>query len=418
MKYLFPLICFSYALLFYGFFHFDSSFIWGFFPNTIYNSWIFIIFAALFLLFFSDISKSFNLNKNTNSAIQIKKDKEYYKQYFKEIFLNYSHYLSYIFFYVWVFVVAKFLPWVYFSYCLFAANIFVVLFFLSFRNLSFSLDFLRINQLIFSLIYVWSYIYILFTGNNFFSFIDFVNSFIIIASFVFILKSIPSLKKDSFFISNFYAYVYGFIMFYLSFIFKDTYIFLTVSNIFLSLWLISLSQYVPEEKADTKSLRLFWIVLWYIWCLAGILYLLKFWNNNIFIYLALIVWIVSNFLFHKLYQNYISYLVSIVTFSVLLFIPSFWNIDWAYNFIFVLFLSYFIVWVSFFFSEFYSHDNFFLHFVSYIYNFAWIILFFMFYGPNFLEVAMLMFVEFLYFFASYYKLSPQKYLLKTSKNLE
>ncbi len=418
MKFLFPIICFAYATLFYVFFHFDSTFIGGFFPNTLFNAWIFIILALLFLLFFSDISKHLHISKVNNGIIKKKKDKEYYKQYFKEIFLNYSHYLSYIFFYIGVFVVVKFIPWVYFSYCLFAANIFVVLFFLIFKNLSFSLDFLRINQLIFSLIYLWSYIYILFTGDNFFSFIDFVNSFIIILSFLFILNVSPSLKQDSFFIWNFYAYVYGFIMFYLSFIFEDRYIYLTVTNIFLSVWIISLSQYIPEEKTDTKSLRLFGVVLGYIGCLIGIVYLLQFSYNNIFIYFALIIWIVSNFLFHKLYQNYISYFFSIVTFSALLFVPSFWNIDWAYNFIFVLFFSYFLVWISFLFSEFYTQDSFFLHLVSYIYNFAWISLFFMFFWPSFLQVAMLMFIEFLYFFISYYKLSPQRYLLKTSKSLE
>jgi len=416
MKYLFPLICLAYASIFFAFSYFWGNFTASIFPGMVYNSIIFILFAVTFLIFFSDIWKTI-FKKWEDTQVKKKKDKEYYKQYLKSIILNYSHYLSYIFFYLWVFIVTSFLPWIYFSYCFLAANIFVILFFLSFKHLSFAFDFLRINQIIFSLIYVWSYVYILFTWNNFFWFIDFVNSFIIILSFLFILKLLPVLKKDNFFILNFYTYVYAFIMFYVSFIFENTYIFLTVSNIFLSLWIISLSQYLSNDKINTRSMRLFWVILWYIGCVAWTLYLTKFWYN-IFIYVALIVGIISNFLFHIRYQNYVSYLFSIVIFSVLLFVPSFWNIDGVYNFIFVLFLSYFLVWISFFYSEFHSYDSYFLHFLSYIYNAAWITLFFVFYSPNFIQVALLMFVEFLYFFLSYYKLSYQSGLLKTQKNLE
>lgn len=415
MRYLFPLICLGYASIFWVFYYFFQIPLNSLFPSILFSIFLFIFFAVFFLFSFSDYSHK--LFAETSIQIFEKRDAWYYKKLFKTVLIQYSHYISYVFFYIWAYIVTQFFPWSYFSYSLLGINIFVILFFLSFKKLSFALDFLRINQIIFSLIYVWSYIYILFSGNNFFGFIDFVNSFIIILSFLLILKVSPVLVWDKFFIANFYLYIYFFIMFYLSFMFESNYMFFTITNIGLSVIFLYLSESSYLDILHTPSVRASALLLWYLGIWVGLFYLM-FHEQNMFIYMMIIIWTISNFLFHKKYQNYISFFCAIVAFSLLLFIPSFWNINGAYNYIFIFFLSYFLILYTYFFENMHSYDSFFIHCMSYIYNFIGIGFFLVFYSPSHLQIAILMFFEFLYFFCSYYKLTEQKHLLKSTESLE
>lgn len=413
MKILFPLICFAYAWIFYVFFQWwGGMIIHSIFPSLLYNTLFFILIALYFLFSFSNLrSNIFSSEKPKN--ISPPKNLSYYKEIFKDTFLSYSHYLSYIFFYLWVFIVVKFLPWIFFSYCLLFANIFVLLFFILFRNSRFSLDFLRVNQIIFSCIYIGSYVYILISGNNFFSFIDFLNSFLIIFSFLLCLKVCPPLARDSFFVWNFYLYLYSFVIFYTSYFFENKLVFLSVVNIVLSILVVTLAQIFQHLSLDRRKIRGIWIILGYIWAIIWAFYLI-YYSESIVIYISLIIVLIHNFLFHQQYQNYVSYLLSVCLFSLLLFMPSFWNINGMYNFIFIFFFSYFLILFTYFFWNIHEYDSYFLHFLSYIYNFFGIIFFFVFYSPGLLEIALLMFLEFLYFFWSYHKLSREKVSLKNN----
>ena len=401
-------ISFLYAFLFYVLF----SSIWSksfaeawFFPSLLFPFFLFIIIWVFFLIIFSKYSPFFLENKK-NRVIKPKKD---FKKIGKELFFSYSHYLSYFFFYLSIFLLSKYSTTIHFWYCILLANIFVFWFFHFFRNLHFSKAFLRINQIIFSLIYLVSYAVIFFTKNNFFLPIDFFNSILIIVSFFISVHYDKDLRSDNFFIVNFFLYVYGVIIFYLNFLFTDIPFFITIIHIILSIIIIWYSRYGNVPSSYKVTLRAFWVVLWYIWMFVWLYYLIYMWLNSI-VYFFIALACISNFLFHKTYQNYISLFFSIVWFSFLLFIPSFWNINWLYNYIFILFFSYFLIFYTYFFEQKFEIENYFIHFLSYIYNFVWIIFFLIFYSPSILQVALLMFIEFIYLFTSYYKLTVQKRL--------
>jgi hypothetical protein len=337
----------------------------------------------------------------------VKKPKKNYKKIAKELFVSYSHYLSYFFFYISIFLLSKYSATIHFWYCILLANIFVFIFFHFFRNMHFSKDFLRINQIIFSFIYLVSYAVIFFTNDNFFEPIDFFNSILIIGSFFMSVHFDKNLRSDTFFIANFFLYVYGVIIFYLSFLFTDIPFFESIIHIMLSIIIIWYSRYATVPTLYKVTLRAFWVVLWYIWMLVWLYYLIYIWLQSI-VYFFIALACISNFLFHKAYQNYISLFFSIITFSFLLFIPSFWNIDWLYNYIFILFFSYFLIFYTYFFKQKFIFENYFIHFLSYIYNFIWILFFLLFYSPSILQLAILMFIEFIYLFMSYYKLTVNK----------
>lgn len=399
MSILLFVICFVYAGIFYVLWGEEGLSASSFFPSTIYNSILYLAIWGMFAYFFSSYWVRLSSEK-----ISEKKDLEYYKSRTRDLLVEYGHYISYVFFYIWVFIVASILPWVYFSYCLFFTNIFVLLFFAAFRHTEFSFDFLRVNQIIFSMIYIYSYVYIMITGNNFFGFIDFINSFLLIWSFFWSMYLSHALRKDSLFIWNVYLYLYVFILFYSSFLFENNYVFLSIVNIAIAYIAIWLAQKTEKNQLDPKKIRAFGLLSWYIWSLVWAYSLIVFWEN-IWIYTALIFSVILNFVFHGKYQNYISLFFSLFIFSILLFVPSFWNISGAYNFIFILFYSYFLVASTYFFQKKYAQDYYFIHWISYIYNIWAVVFFIVYYSPSFLQLALLMFLEFFFMFLSYYRLT-------------
>lgn len=374
------------------------------FPSSFFSSILFFVLGIFFLFWFSKYSIGLLEKKEKKMQEFVQKD---YKKILKHSFLSYSHYLSYISFYIWVFLLSKFVPGLHFSYCLFVANIFVLCFFYFFWNLRFSADFLRINQIIFSLVYVVSYIYIFVTWNNFFILIDFINSFLVLASFGISFYFDKQLKNDKHFVLHFLFYSYVFIVFYLSFLVSDKLLFVSIINIILWSIIINVVSHVPISNTHKILSRFFGLVLLYLWSLLWA-YVLVFYGLSFYLYFFLTLSIIMNFLFHTQFQNYICFLLAIFLFSLLLFVPSFGNITGSYNYVFVLFFSYFLILAPQFFGVKYKSDKYFIHFVSYIYNCIWILLFLIFYWPTIVQVALLMFVEFIYFFASYYWLRFHK----------
>jgi hypothetical protein len=403
MRVLLFLICLIFAFILFLFFITGKNVSGAALSSPLYSSMFFFLIWLYFIFVFS----RYSFNSPSKEQEWPLKDVSYYKWIIKEKFLEYSHFVSYIFFYLWVYLLSLVFPWLHFGYFIFFANIFVFLFYYLFQKNDFSSDFLRINQIIFSCIYSISYILILFGQENFFQFIDFINSFLIISSFVLSLHLSKNLKGDAFFIGNFLLYSYLCILFYTSYILKDKYLFLSWVNVWLGSAMICLANAKLTHLISSKLIRGIWVLLTYIGSFVAALSII-YAGQSLLVSLILILSICLNFTFHLKYQNYISFAVSILSFSLLLFTPSFGNIDGVYNFVFILFFSYFLLFSTYFFQKKYTHDYVFVHGMSYIYNIWWISFFFIYYSPSLRQITLLMFVEFFYFFLSYYKLSKQQ----------
>ena len=457
MRYLFFLVWFLYTFVFYFFYTYsvnkdlylkdlvnkenitvlslkdniifsssDNIVMQSFFWNLLIETTFFLVLSIFLFFLFSNIkikksSKNEELEPEISDFEEENEEKIsifakiFNKENFAKFLNKFSYYIWFLLLYISLYIISKSIEWITFSmFILFLNVIFYLYFFLS-KFSSISRDFLKINSIIFSLWYLFCYVFIMVTNINFFSVIDFINSFLIILLF-------PSLmyydkfvvKKPNFdyaIVSHFSIYIFGVFLFYFyHYILNENLIYYLciLSSLFWVLWF----DYLPNLelfKKDKVTFRYIWIIFSYFWIFLWFIYLLM--NYNFVILLIIIFQCIYNFYIHKKYWNYISLIISnlLFVFSIFYTIIYFWIFDYkSINFfLFSLILSVWMIIYTYLFKAEIYLDYYIIHFFSYIVNIIWVVLFFIFINFDILYIWILLLVESIYFFLSYFRLTKK-----------
>jgi hypothetical protein len=141
-----------------------------------------------------------------------------------------------------------------FAYIILFINVLIITtFFISSRFFILA-DLLKINNIIFSSVYIFLFINTFIIKQYEFLTIDFINSIIILFSFIIILYSDKVLlknKSDSFILINFFTYSFFFISFYFNLIFNNISFIFSFISFFLNIlifYLLSKIHFFKNSK--------------------------------------------------------------------------------------------------------------------------------------------------------------------------
>ncbi len=443
MRYLFFLLSILYSFIFYVFYTFShkKDIFWNplEIPQNIVNlslrdSIIFstsdtIILQSLFwnllfeIIIFGIISLFlfFYFSSWGNSEDGEKKEKTFVWNIFSfqnvVFFLRkFSYYIGFVLFYLSLYLISLSFEFLNFSLFILLVNILIFIFYFSSQFSEISRNFLRINSVIFSLFYGVNYFFIILSDNNYFNYIDLLNGFLILWIFPILLYYEKNLlKKENFdhsLLIHFSLYIFSFILFYFYYYLFHQNLLFWMSVISTLLWIIWF-EYLPKIKLferDKIMLRYIGIIFTYMGIILWIIY--QFFWFSLFLFCTLLLQAGYNIFIHKKYTNYISLFLGIFVSLYLIFyaIIYFQVIDYRsiYFLIFNIVLSLSGIIFTYFYSLSRNLDNYIIHIFCHLVNVFGIILFFIFNNFEILYIWILLLLESIYFFLSYYKLNPNK----------
>lgn len=454
MWYLFLFISFLYSFLFYAFYTFSNGkdiflnpvithykvtslsifdpiifsdfsnvMIQSFFWNLLYESILFFIIWLVLFFYFNPFDKNLwqnideNHHENHHKEHSNNHDEEDTKKKistFTYIIKKFSYYIWFVLFYLSMYFIITSFEIISFWVFILIMNIliFAIFFITNFSNIS--RDFLRINSIIFSLFYTISYISIIITDINYFNWIDLLNSFLVLLIFPTILYVDKKVwNKDSFdevVLVHFSTYIFVVFLFYLYFyVFHQNLIFWTsfIATFFWMIWFEILPK-INLLKKEKITLRYIWIIFTYIWIIFWIIYISI--NHSLIILFILLLQSFYNLFIHKKYSNYISLFI-----WVLLLFYSIYYIVLYYDIVDYRQISFLVLWMFLSFSGViftYIYkakimlDYYIIHFFCHLLNIVTLIIFLIYCEIDMLKIWILLLLESIYFFLSYYKLSP------------
>lgn len=413
MRFLLFFLCLCFSGIFFLFTKLPSASIpWeSLLGNTLFESLFFLVLWFVLFFYFSSGSP-YNYDNDRDSKLPYINWRTLWKYIFT-FFRQHLYQLWCILFYISIYLIFSSFETPYFSYLIFFLNILVFsLFFLTDRFFILK-DFLKINTILFSFIYILFYVYILASGKNFFTTIDFVNSFSILGLFGLLLSfAHPKERKtqsDPVLVSYFSLYIALWWVFYMSYITNS--ILLSFSLFLFIIWVVLF--YLPEKvfflKNSRKNLRHIGLIFLYISAIFSMIFSYISWEN-ILILLTLLLWIWIHYNVHRLYQNYISFFFSFLNFFFL-YCYIFFIYFYGWQEI-LLITNFFIVSFSFviytyFNTQKYIYDTYFIHIFSYIVNLFGVTLFLVFSDFNIFNLWVILLLESMFIFLSYYKLNPR-----------
>lgn len=390
----------------------DTIILQSLFWNLIFEIIIFFIISLFLFFYFSSWM--------TDEVVWKKEESTLSKIFtFKNlvIFLRkFSYYIGFILFYLSLYLISLSFEFLNFSLFILLLNILIFAFYFFSQFSEISRNFLRINSVIFSLFYGVNYFFIIFSDNNYFNYIDLLNGFLILCIFPILLYYEKNLlKKQNFdhsLLVHFSLYIFSFILFYFYYYLFHQNLLFWMSIISTLLWIIWF-EYLPKIKLferDKITLRYIGIIFTYIGIILWIIY--QFFWFSFILFCSLLLQVGYNFFIHKKYTNYISLVLWIFVSLYLAFyaIIYFELIDYksVYFLFFCLLLSFIGVIFSYIFSISRLIDNYIIHIFCHIINIFGVILFFIFNNFEILYIWILLLLESVYFFLSYYKLNPNK----------
>lgn len=428
MAYIFLSIWIIYSLVFFAFYKSGNAFFSTF-------SWSLIIEIILYLvvglyLFFNFLNLDLSKKKLKKDEVKINKFSLDKKQ-IMWIFQNYSYYIAFVLFYISIFIFSNFFQ-IQVALVVFLINILILIFFFYSNKSNLSNDFLRINAHLFSFSYIVYFLFSFITWEpylstqiiNVFSLftvnlavIWFLNNVLILVSFI---LNISYDKTKSWYdnLNIFYLFFYLFIsiIFYFHFYILNH---LNISSIFFTIWIFSIwfsyliFDYFTKLKMFKNKiliLKLFSIIFLYVWVLFSIIYL----SFNEISYLVLISLLFStffNYYIHRKLENYISFIISIFSFFYIFYyiILSVFSLSINEISVFILsfFLSFIMIALVYKIKFKYLYDYYIFIFASYFINIIFSIIYLI-YNFDILNIAIILFLDSIYFFASYYKMREVK----------
>jgi hypothetical protein len=211
------------------------------------ESLVFCIIGFLFFIFFSSL-----FERKT-----IKEDNPYLKIWLKNNFKNILYYLGFILFYVSVYMILKDLQFS-FSYIIMFVNSLIIILFLVSKKFFILSDSLKINTVIFSSIYIYLFLSVFIVNKYTFSTLDFVNTFVILISFLISLYSDKVLLKkrsDGFLLIHFFLYLFLFISFYFNIFLQNVYFIFSIFAFLLNILIFNLLKKIDFLKNSKTTLK-------------------------------------------------------------------------------------------------------------------------------------------------------------------
>ena len=223
MAFLLWLVSFFFCFIFFSFFNLEKnegSALWD--DISLYKfeslSWNLIVETLLFFtvwlfLFFYFFNSGIWKSDFQKDWFWFNKD--IFKKWLSLFFKKYLYYIGFIFFYFWVYFIFESMEIGDFWHFIFFVNLLIGVLFFIIKKLFIFRDFIKINTILFSFYYIFSYIYFFFTGDEVFSWIDFLNSFLVLLFFIisiyFDKKILGKQFGDTALVS--YFFVYSFLVF-------------------------------------------------------------------------------------------------------------------------------------------------------------------------------------------------------------
>lgn len=414
-----------------------SSLLW----NPIIESTIFLVIWFILFFYFSPYLHE--------DALEKKKEKQKLKisispSDIMKFLGKFSYYIALLLFYISLYIIFIYFEQklesiinVTFSHFILLMNILIYIFFFATHRSKISRDFLKINSILFSIIYISTYIYILFTKHSLFSGVDFsifnwgdfINSFLIVFSFIIIMyyDKVQYKKNDldDAVITYFFSYVFSIFLFYSAYYILDIEFisfWISIISIIYSMILFYIIARLDLFQNDIYVVRYLSLMFLYIWSFAWIWYIIRDYSNPldflfIIIYSILLVSLWFNYIVHYKFENYVSLVVWILLIIFLFYIIIFksWifgenileSIRSQWVFISSIILSYLLIIITYIRKLRYKYDYYIIHFTSYIINIIFTIIYLI-YNFDLLRIWIILFLGSIYFFVSNYKLSSLK----------
>lgn len=376
MSLLLLFISFIFSFIFYSFYNLeilgkifsDSKYVYYDFNtysiswNIFYESLLFLIIGGFFFLFFSSL---FEKSKD-------KQHNPYLKKWLKDNFKNILYYIGFALFYTSIYMILKELDFNFF-YIIFSINTIIILLYLIYNKLFILSDLLKINTSLFSTIYIFIFIKFFITEDTSFFLIDFINSIVILISFlinIYSEKVILKKKSDSFMLLHFFIYLFLFVSFYFNLLFDSVSFIFSIFSFIISFLLFNFIKKIDFFKNSIITLKIVGIFFSYISIVTWIYYLQNYDNYFLEIFILFIILYLSffNFKIHKLYENYTSFFFFIISLYFSLFY-IYYNYIYLNNFndLYLVFYGFTICFVTILSTYFYRfrkiYDYYFIYFV-------------------------------------------------------
>ncbi len=399
---------------------------WWLFIESIWFLFLWIIFIYYFS-FSSGSQKVESRQLDNFEETQDFQDLEFYEEKRKNIFKDvlsleffkekimyflreFSKHIWIILFYFSLFLFSIYFE-ITFAYFQFIIGLIVFLLYFGFKKNDFFVEFFHINSSLFSIYYIISYLIIFFTDINFLWFIDFLNCLLIVFSFIILFIHYKNLKATK--IKN-YIFVHFSVYLFLSFIFYISWYFISLNILFwlsilstlFSIFFFDIFPKISYFSINIYLSRLLSIWFLYFWILTGILYLMFSWYSS-FIFICLIISYFFNLYIHYKFQNYVSFIISLFVWTFLIYYTFYPNIIYVEDIsflIFSIFFSSFLIFTTYIYKFKYIYDFYVIHTYAFLINLISVIIYFIFNDFLLLYVSLLLFVESIFFFASFNRL--------------
>lgn len=413
MRFLLFLLCLIFSWVFYSFEKF--SFFWGqsLFLQSQYWAIAFLLLGFFFFFYFWK-TKPITLDEENkkesyfNTKDILKHISNFYKKYF--------YYIGFIFFYISIYIIFSSLHLSYniFSYIILFFNIFLLLIFF-FTNKFFILrDFIKINTILLSYFYIFSFFFLWKWYVEDFSIIYFINSLLLFLLFwvflTFETHKKKAYKSDPIILSYFSFYTFIWLTYNGVFLFESFSISGGVFWFLLGIFLFYLPKMSPFFSNSYKHLRTLWICIVFLSMIFSSFYVYNS-GFNIFLIFAILWGSIFQFFVHRKFQNYFSFLSSFlgIVFLFSYFLFNFSSPEIMVNSIIfsIYFLLSFLLIIFTYVSRLkFQYDTLSLHIFSYIVNIFWVIVFFLLPGNlDLLHIGIILLSESFFVFLSYYKLN-------------
>ncbi len=419
MRFLLFFLCSLFSGIFYVFGNISGNTKYGitnlnaesFSGNLFIESGIFLVLWILLFFYFSSkfpntpLQHEIDESQEEESSLNLASISHHTRTFFRK----YLYYIGFIFFYVSLYLIFVALGWS-FSYCVFFLNLLVFcLYFLTDKFYIFK-DFIKINTILFSLIYLLFYIAGLSWVKESFTIIDFINNGAIITLFLIFLSIENSDgEQDTWLVSYFCFYILVSGVFYVNYIFSIPLVSLALVSFTLGTILFFVPEYTNLLSNNKKVLRYVSLIFLYTSILSSMGVVMIYGMSFIPLTILLTnIWF--QFSIHEKYENYVSLFFSFLSFFFLYsytFFQVFYVGDHKNTLLLInfLLLSFSFIGYSYVHVPKYYYDTYAIIVFAYIVNIFWVTLFFILSGFNILTVWLVLMIESFFVFSSYYKLN-------------
>lgn len=380
--------------------------------NLLIETTVFLLIAIFLFLWFTNLEKQ----QKDKSKFDLSKISKLVEKFFK----RYLYYIGFIFFYLSIYFILKSYSFDNFAvFILFVNTIIFVLFFISNKFFVFR-DFIKSNTILFSLYYIFFYVYSIFSLQIDFSFLDFLNWVLIFSFFLLNFyndkKVLHVEKSDRSLVFYFFVYNFLFLTYYFINIFWNSLYWVSVVWVFLSIFLYFYITKLTFFKNNIVLLRSISFIFLYIATIFWAIYTIQ--NGlDLVIFILLVYSIAFNFKVHYKFENYISLLLSLIWLVFLIYYSYFKYLsdfdDWFIFLVISLGLSIEMVILTYFYRFKYFFDNHFIHSVAYFVNISSLIYYFLKFEFDFFIMWIILLFESIFVFLSFYKLRQTNAYLNT-----